>query len=322
MNIKFLCKAARPAALALIIGLAPLASAQPIVRVNEATDGNGRYAMQMVNLAFSKIETKYKMEIDSSEVSQARNISDVASGKADLLWAATNQEMEDKLLPVRIPLYKGMLGHRIFIINPASQAKFDRVKTFADLKQFSFGQGTTWADSDILASNGLTVIRTNKYQNLFYMVDGGRFDAFPRGVQEPWQELENNAKLPLTVEKHIMLVYRMPFYLFTGKNNTKLAADLELGLNRAIADGSFDRIFLNDPMVQSVLEKANLEQRLVFPLDNPTLPKETPLNRAELWLDINSLGKAAAPALIPSVVSEAAVPEPEISGAGISSAKE
>lgn len=278
-------------------------SAQTIIHVNEAKDGNGRYAMQMVRLALSKIDTKYDFKIDPAEVSQARNISDVAEGRSDLLWAATNQDMENQLLPIRIPLYKGLLGHRIFIINPASQARFDRVQTFADLKSFTFGQGTTWADSDILASNGLTVVRANKYQSLFYMVDGGRFDAFPRGVQEPWGELQSHPDLPLAVEKRIMLVYRMPFYLFTSKSNTKLAADLERGLNRAIADGSFDQIFFNDPMVKDVLEKAHLEQRLVFPLDNPTLPKETPVDRPELWLDIKSLGKPA-PAAEVGVVAE------------------
>ncbi len=301
MNNSFFGRALLAAVLALSLGSSPFISAQTLLRVNEATDGNGRYAMQMVKLAFSKIGADYKIEADKAEVSQARNIEDVANGKSDLLWAATNQEMEDRLLPIRIPLYKGMLGHRIFIINPASQAKFDRVKTFEDLKQFTFGQGTTWADSDILASNGLKVIRTNKYQNLFYMVDGGRFDAFPRGVQEPWQELVNNASLPLAVEKHIMLVYRMPFYLFTSKKNTKLAADLELGLNRAIADGSFDQVFLNDPMVKDVLEKANLSQRLEFHLNNPTLPKETPLDRPELWLDIKTLGKTAPVAGVAAV---------------------
>jgi len=283
-----------PASLLLGVTLwAGSLSAQTVVKVNEATDGNGRYAMQMVNLALSKIDTQYKLQIDNGVVTQARNIDDVATGRSDLLWAATNQDTEDKLLPIRIPLYKGLLGHRIFIINPATQARFDRVKTFEDLKSFTFGQGTTWADSDILASNGLKVVRANKYQSLFHMVDGGRFDAFPRGVQEPWQELANNASLPLAVEKHIMLVYRMPFYLFTGKKNTKLAADLELGLNRAIADGSFDRIFYNDPMVKDVLEKANLEERLVFDLQNPTLPKETPVDRPELWLDIKELRKPA-----------------------------
>lgn len=266
--------------------------AQNVIRVNHQDDGNGRYAMQMVKLALSKIDTQYTFKIDTTAVTQTRNIEDVANGLTDLMWAATNQEMEDKLLPIRIPLYKGLLGHRIFIINPASQSRFDQVKTFDDLKQFTFGQGLTWADSDILASNGLKVVRASKYPNLFYMVEGGRFDAFPRGLNEPWGELERHPHLPLAVEQRLMLAYRMPFYLFTSKSNTRLAADLELGLNRAIADGSFDRIFLNDPMVKSVMEKANLEGRLLFPLNNPTLPKETPVDRPELWLDIRSLGKA------------------------------
>jgi hypothetical protein len=273
---------------------APSLAAQTIIKVNHQDDGNGRYAMQMVKLALTKIDTQYTFQVDTTPVTQTRNIEDVANGNTDLMWAATNEEMEDKLLPIRIPLYKGLLGHRIFIINPASQSRFDQVKTFDDLKQFSFGQGLTWADSDILASNGLRVVRASKYPNLFYMVEGGRFDAFPRGLNEPWAELDRHPNLPLAVEKRLMLAYRMPFYLFTSKKNTRLAADLELGLNRAIADGSFDRIFLNDPMVKSVMEKANLEGRLLFPLDNPTLPKETPVDRPELWLDINSLGNSRA----------------------------
>lgn len=279
----------------LVSGLFALpVNAQTHLKINAVDDGNGRYAMAMVKLALSKVETTYKIEIDNSEMSQARNITDVSEGRLDIMWAATNQEMEDQLQPIRIPLYKGLLGHRIFIINPASQTKFDRVKTFADLKQISLGQGTTWADSAILASNGLNVVRANKYQSLFYMVEGGRFDAFPRGVHEPWAELESHPNLSLAVEKRIMLVYRMPFYLFTGKQNKKLAADLELGLNRAIADGSFDKTFYSDPMVKAVLEKANLEERVVFELDNPTLPKETPLDRAELWLDIKNMRQPAS----------------------------
>lgn len=274
------------------------AQAQTTIKVNEAIDANGRYAMQMLHLALSKLGTKYVVKTQpNNDTTQARNISDVASGNLDIMWAATDQETENQVLPIRIPLYKGLLGHRIFIINPATQSRFDRVKTYEDLQQFTFGQGTTWADSNILASNGLKVVRANKYQSLFYMVDGGRFDAFPRGVQEPWQELAANSNLPLAVERRVMLVYRMPFYLFTGKQNTKLAADLEQGLNRAIADGSFDKVFFNDPMVKDVLEKANLDQRLTFELNNPTLPKETPVNRPELWLDIKTLRQAQAAAL-------------------------
>jgi len=259
------------------------------IRVNTASDGNGRYAMQMLNLALSKIEVRYEIVADENVISQSRNIELVSSGQSDLLWAATNQQMEDTLLPMRIPLYKGLLGHRIFIIRKGDQTRFDQINTIEDLRRLTFGQGKTWADTEILRSNNLTVITANKYQGLFYMLDGSRFDAFPRGVQEPWQELEDNATLPLVVEEIIMLIYRMPFYFFTTKNNKKLAADIELGLNRAIEDGSFDRVFFNDPMIKSVIEKANLKGRKIFRLSNPALPKETPLERKELWLDIEKL---------------------------------
>lgn len=269
-------------------------AASNTIRVNGAADGNASYVLEILNLALSKADTKYELQLDNTPVTQARNMDDVASGRMDLLWAATNIEMEKKLLPIRIPLYRGLLGHRIFIISPSSQARFDQVKTFDDLKQFTFGQGTTWADSDILESNGLKVVRTNKYPGLFYMLDGGRFDAFPRGVQEPWAELENNKNLPLTVEKRIMLVYRMPLYFFTKHGNTKLAKDLEQGLNRAIADGSFNEVFFRHPIVRSAIEQANMHDRIMFMIDNPTLPKETPLEREELWFDINTLKKPLA----------------------------
>ena len=104
-----------------------LAESKKIIRVNEAKDDNARYAMKMLRLALSKIEAQYEFVIDEAEVSQARNISDVIEDRLDIMWAATNQEMEDQLQPVRIPLYKGLLGHRIFIINPTSQSKFNQI---------------------------------------------------------------------------------------------------------------------------------------------------------------------------------------------------
>jgi hypothetical protein len=105
-------------------------------------------------------------------------------------------------------------------------------------------------------------------------------------VHEPFGELEQHPQLKdLTVEKGLMLVYKMPFYLFVKKANSQLAKDIETGLNRAIDDGSFDEVFRNDPAVQSVMQKANMKARRVFELQNPTLSKETPLDRKELWFD-------------------------------------
>lgn len=257
--------------------------------IPHATDMD-RYSLKMLDLALSHIDTPYKVQPDTGEQrTQGRYVDDVISGKVDVMWAATDQDIESKLQPVRIPLLKGLLGHRIFLIHKDDQVKFDQVKTFADLQRLRLGQGTTWADTKILEANKLTVVKTNKYPSLLYMLDGGRFDAFPRGVQEPWSEVNSVSGLELEVEKKIMLVYKMPFYFFVSKNNQKLAKDLELGLNRAIADGSFNEAFFNDPAIRSAVEKADLKNRLVFQLENPQLPKETPVDRPELWLDLHHL---------------------------------
>lgn len=272
--------------------IAPVVSATSdfkTIRVNEAKDANGNYAMKMVRLALSKVERRYEIQTFSESLTQSREFQILEEEGTDLAWAATKQDWEDKLLPIRICLYKGLLGYRIFLIHEGNQAKFDGINTLDDLRKIALGQGRTWSDSDILEANGLNVVRTTKYESLFYMLDGGRFDAFPRGVQEPWAEISSRPKLALTTEKRLMLSYKNPFYLFTNKKNVELAADLERGLNIAIADGSFDEVFFSDPMVKAVLENAHLDSRLVFDLHNPYLPSKTPVDRPELWLDIGSL---------------------------------
>lgn len=260
------------------------------IRVNDSSDPNGPYAVKMIELALKHIDKKYKLVVTKEPYSQVKIMEEVNIGKLEAFWNSSNADKEERFTPIRIPLYKGLLGNRIFIIHKDNQSKFDNVKTLEDLKKITIGQGKTWADTSILESNGLTVVKANKYESLFLMLDGGRFDAFSRGVHEPFGELANHPNLKdLTVEKNLMLVYRMPFYLFVGKDNKALAKDLENGLNAAIADGTFNEVFFADPSVQDVLAKANMKNRRAFYLDNPTLHKDTPLNRAELWFDPKSI---------------------------------
>jgi hypothetical protein len=256
-----------------------------VIRVNDFSDPNAAYAVEMLRLAIAHIDTPYQVEISREDLTQARVNEEVRiGGRLDMGWTSFDAETEAAVLPIRIPLFKGLLGYRILIIHKDDQPKFDRVKTLEDFKKLKFGQGRTWADTRILEANGFNVIKTNKYPGLFYMVEGGRFDGFPRGVHEPFGELAIRPEMELAVEKNLMIAYKMPFYLFVSPNNPQLAKDIETGLNRAIEDGSFDRVFRNAPSVQDVLAKANMKQRKVFYIDNPLLSKETPL-RPELWFD-------------------------------------
>ncbi len=256
---------------------------------NSVEDSLGRYSFGLVKRSLARSQFTWEYKKIPGEIPQGRMIQMVSEGGIDIMWAATNQEMEDILQPVRIPLYKGLLGHRIFLIHKNNQQRFEDIQTKEDLVHFKLGQGTTWADTGILRHNGLNVVTANKYDSLFYMVDGGRIDAFPRGVQEPWSEMQIRPTLELAVEKNLMLVYKMPFYLFVSKENQELARELESGLRKMINDGSFHEYFISDPTVQDVVSKSNIKNRLSFPLDNPTLPKETPVDEPALWLDPTTL---------------------------------
>lgn len=270
--------------------LQPFLTSASEIRVNDSSDPNGPYAIKMIQLANDHIEKKYKLVISQEPFSQSRIMTETSNGNLDIFWSSSTSDLEARYRPIRINLFKGLLGYRIFIINKNNQAKFDNIKTLADLKKITIGQGRTWADGDILERNGFTVIKTNKYESLFYMVDGNRFDAFARGVHEPFDELDRRKDLKdLVVEKNIMLFYKVPFYLFVDQKADELAKDLELGFERAIADGSFDAVFFNDPAVKKALTYANMKNRRVFELENPTLSKETPLDRKELWFDPSML---------------------------------
>ena len=172
-------------------------SAEKILRVNDYSDPNAAYAIKMLKLAIAHSDNPdYKVEAIHEDFTQARLNEEVrTNGLLDVCWASSDKDIESKLQPIRIPLFKGLLGYRIFIINKNDPAKFTQVETLDDLKKLTIGQGRTWADGRILEANGFNVIKTNKYPGLFYMVEGGRFDAFPRGVHEPFGELESRPNI-------------------------------------------------------------------------------------------------------------------------------
>lgn len=257
---------------------------------NKIQNEKDLYFIHLIELALSK--AKLTAEFDLGETSEVLNqqqlIERLKEGQISILWAGTQPEYEQDLRPIRIPLLKGLQGHRLFIINPEKQSRLKQVNTLAELQQLKAGQGRFWGDTKILRNAGLGVVTAVKKEGLFHMVDGGRFDYFPLALHEPWDEIRSHPDLNLTVDSKLLLVYPMPMYFFVKKENIKLANALEQGLNQAIADGSFDELFYQTPHIKSALQQAQLANRTVIHIQNPYLSPQTPLNRKELWLDLES----------------------------------
>ena len=265
----------------------PVWAAGQVIITNLATEPKEQLALSVLKLALSKSMPDAQFQSVPQFIEQARSVEYIHEGKMTVMWAGTTPEYERDMTPIRIPLEKGMLGNRLFIIRKDDQAKFDQVKTLDDLKKLKAGQGRFWGDTAVLKAAQLPVVDPVKYNVLFPMLDGGRFDYFPRAIHEPWAEVEKYKDLNLTVEKHILLVYPFAMYFFVAKENHALAEAIRTGFETAIKDGSYDKLFYANPLVADALQQDHLKDRTVIKIPNPYMSPETPVNRPELWLDIS-----------------------------------
>lgn len=287
LNIRWTPSLAKILALfALFLTDATVAAEKKTVVTNMKSNVQTDYMTGLLKLALSYSNKEYIYSSTSEVYSRPRVMESVKSGSISVMWGGTSEEMERDFIPIRIDAYRGLMNHRLFFIREGDQARFDQIKNLEDLKKVKFGQGRSWQDASILEGAGLQVIKATKKPSLYYMLDGGRFDAFPRGANEVWTELTAFPNLKLTVEKNLVLIYPLPTYFFVTPKDPALAKDIEFGLESAIKDGAFDRYFYNSPEVKEALGKADLKNRRAIRIDNPYLPKATPLDRKELWLDL------------------------------------
>ena len=261
---------------------------------NKPSSVNDEFNITLLAFILHKADPTIKLEAAPESYSDGRAQAELERNNLSVIWRVTSIDLEEKFLPVRYCAFKGLLGYRIFIIRPEDQYKFDHVRNLDDLKELKAGQGSTWSDTAILRAAGIPVITTTKYRNLFPMLDGNRFDYFPRGIFEPWNELPSWPQYRFSVEKHVLIHYPSAFYFFVNKSNKALADTIAKGFELSIADGSYDEFFYSSHVIADAITLSELSHRTIIELENPTLPAETPLARRELWYDAEKAGAVLA----------------------------
>jgi len=247
------------------------------------------YCVELLKIALKNTEKEYgKVRITNvdMQLSQGRSFEEISKGKLiDIDWGATSIEREKDMLPIRIPLFKGLLGYRVPVINKKDLEKFNKVKNLNDLKKFSIIQGTAWPDTEILEHSGFTLVKNSKFENLYPMLEDGRGDSFCRSICEAYGEVKTRGNSNLIVYDRIILAYKLPLYFFVNKNSTKLAERVEKGLLIAIKNGDFLELMKSNPLTKSAFPLDKYKNSLIFELENPILPKETPINDKKLWIN-------------------------------------
>lgn len=255
-------------------------------------DTLSRYERSLLELTLTKTiarEGPFELtEFDARRASGAaitasRSIELLRAGQdIDVLVLTSTTEREAALLPIRIPIDRGLLGYRVLLIRSEDAPRFAQLKSLRDI---SLGQVADWLDTRILERGGLTVVTGPTQGQMMGMLHAGRFDAYPRGLPQAWDELATDGGSGLMIEPTLAIYYPLARYFFVAPGNHALADRIERGFRLAIADGSFATLFHDDPGNKRALALADLKHRRIIRLNNPFLPRDAPRDESGLWFE-------------------------------------
>jgi len=241
-----------------------------------------QFGHELLELALSKVDKKYTINaFDRYPINEARGEKMLINGDFDVQWLSTSAAREENLIPIKIPIYKGLLGLRLLLVKKQNKAKFSHIATVEDLRKYTGGHGSHWSDLSVYPANQLPVHTNSNYDSLFLQLANDRFDYFHRGLNEIWREYLKH-KDKLEIADNVMLYYPHPVYYFVNKNKPELTNDIKKGLNIALNDGSYKALFFKQH--GNNIEKGNLKSRTVITLVNPDIPKGTPKINTDWWL--------------------------------------
>lgn len=266
-------------------------------RIRTGGEVHAAFALAVLDLAMRSAKVTYTIRQADVAMERGRALAELADGDSvNLLWTSMDSRAETGLNVVHIPVNRGLIGYRVFVIRKDRQADFDKVDNVADLRRLTAGQGLDWVDTEVLLDAGLKV-ETSSTDTLFAMTRAGRIDYYPRGVIEAFPELEarKQAEPDLTVEKRLLLKYRSDFLFYVARRDPKLAITLERGFMAAYKDGSYMRLFDSHPYIQRALAQANLRERKVIELDNRYLSAADRKIPEEYWAQWPVAVRARAP---------------------------
>jgi len=245
------------------------------------------YALELLEQALAHHPGRYRLQATARPMTQSRALHALQhdTGAIQVMWTMTTQDREDALRAIRIPIDKGLIGWRIALLRSGQEQLLAQVHSLEQLHGLRFGQRHDWPDTEILRSNGLTVVTSPNYDGLFEMLAARRFELFPRELVVAWDELQRaqDRGLALSIDPHLVIHYPTAFYFFTSRQREDLARDIEAGLEAMLADGRFEQLFQANHGPS--LRRADLPSRQLIRLHNPQLPAGTPLERQELWFN-------------------------------------
>jgi hypothetical protein len=171
---------------------------------------------------------------------QLRAFRELQTGQIDILGTGWTPARDGWALPVRIDIYRGMMGMRTAVGLPARVAQIGAASDWVDIRRWSLGVGKEWPCHDLYKDAGLNVVGMLHVGPAVERVRRGDLDLISQSVMETsWFAPMKG----LSVIPSWGLFTDDPYYFFVPSDRRELAERLRHGFQRAGADGSLEAFF-------------------------------------------------------------------------------
>lgn len=240
------------------------------------------YPVRLLKLALEKTEASPKVLPTFKALPKNRALYQLKEGSGvDVVWARTTTQREKDFRAIKIPIFKGLSGWKVPLVNKQRDLDLSHVKTVAQLQRYSVIQGSHWSGRQVFEANDIVVHHAYEQRSLFEMLSRNRGDLLFQSVIDTWSYQENHRHHNIEMEQHLTVRFPEAIYFFVHPENEALAKLIETGLKASISDGSFDALF--NELVTPYIERCQLESRNVVELENPGFPRAQSALNERFW---------------------------------------
>lgn len=235
-----------------------------------------KFERALLSLCLEQSGTKLgPIAIDTTDYPKAEDEGNIFNHGCDVLVSvAGNQKFVDKpAIVIEQPVCRGLLGHRLLLIERSRAAEFSKISTVEQLRRLTVGIPATWADADLFRYNLFDVAEKGSLDDLFTRLLDQQFDFIALGANEIEAIYADNQAFVerVQIEPTLLLYYPLPLVFYVHPNKPQLAKAIEIGLKQAIANGTHRELF--DEHHPQVVTRLDLTERNTFNLINPHLPE-------------------------------------------------
>lgn len=179
-------------------------------------------------------------------------------------------ELNRRLKAVTIPVTGGILGLRAGWTHRDHVEHLATLRSPADLRSIVLLQGLGWSDVEIFDAAGLRTF-TARSEDLFRLVDNQRVQLFPRGIAELEREapIVQASTAETLLDPTLLIAYPFAGFFYVSRSNQPLAAAIKDGFEKAIADGSYQRLLEELILTPWLRRNLRLADRTIVVLPNP-----------------------------------------------------